>query len=465
MSDSTGSRFLRSTAASYLSLLARAGISFVAKMLMARLIIPEGHGVYEQALRIVTIAAAVRDLGLPYHLMRDERRPYGTVLAFTSLSGLGITLALALGAPAFGFLTPELPPVLRVFALWVLLDGLATVPRAFFERELRVGRVVGPEIWRTAVVAVVSVGLAWFGWGVWSFVVADLAAAALFAAQTWWRARGELPLHYERGILPDLLRQSRLLFSIWVVLQLVTYIDLFIIEVLTDTATVGYYSRAYGISFLVASIVAPRALLPALVQYRQDGPRFRDVFRLSTVLLLASQVVGGYFLFFNAEKVILILAGANWQPAVPLLRVLCFVPFFDVFNKVAGEVLKARNEDRLWLLTAVCNLASLVGFGIFFTRHYGAVGMAAANFLLLGNLLMIWRLGVIFRGALAGLAADLAYVYFMPLPAYLLVAALTEPDSWGRFAGSWVAAAVGAGLLLARFYQPFLRFYRLRREA
>ena len=29
------------------------------------------------------MASAVRDLGLPYQLVRDKRRPYGTVLAIT----------------------------------------------------------------------------------------------------------------------------------------------------------------------------------------------------------------------------------------------------------------------------------------------------------------------------------------------------------------------------------------------
>ena len=55
--------------------------------------------------------------------------------------------------------------MLRVFAVWVLLDGLAVVPRAFFERELTIGNLIAPEIWRGIVIAAVAVGLAWRGWG------------------------------------------------------------------------------------------------------------------------------------------------------------------------------------------------------------------------------------------------------------------------------------------------------------
>ncbi|HBL30628.1 MAG TPA: hypothetical protein DD490_27650, partial [Acidobacteria bacterium] len=81
-------------------------------------------------------------------LVRDERKPYGTVFLWTAGAGLALTLGLAAGAPLFAGLDPGLPAVLRVFALVVLLDGLAVVPKVFFERELEVGRLVLPEVLR-----------------------------------------------------------------------------------------------------------------------------------------------------------------------------------------------------------------------------------------------------------------------------------------------------------------------------
>ena len=89
MDGGTALRFLRSTLASYASLLAKLAVAFAVRLVLARLLLPTTHGLYEYALRIVMVAAAVRDLGLPFHLMRDPRRPYGTVLAFV-LAGPGI---------------------------------------------------------------------------------------------------------------------------------------------------------------------------------------------------------------------------------------------------------------------------------------------------------------------------------------------------------------------------------------
>ena len=456
---STEQRVLRSTLAGYSIQLARLLVGFIAKLVLARLILPEGHGLYEEALRIVTVASAVRDLGLPYHLVRDSRRPYGTVLVSTLVLGLLISIFLIVAAPVFGFLTPDLPAVLQVFAIWVFLDGLAVVPRAFFERELTIGRLIAPEVWRGVVIAVVSVALAWAGWKFWAFVVADLAGALLLAVFSWSRAWGKIPLKADLHLLPDLIRRSSWLFWIWVVLQLVTYLDIYIIQYFGRTETVGLYIRAYMIAFLVATIVYPRALFPTLVEYLEDRPRFLEAFRLSTLQLLGCQVVASYFLLLNAEKVVRVLLGPGWEGAAPLLRVISFIPFFDQFTILGGEMLKARHRDRTWLGVMLLNLVSLVGFGIVFTQRWGAAGMGAANYLLVGNLWMAWEVARVFGPRFRQLLGDLALVYLVPLPFFALAAWLFEAGTWARFAASLAAAALAAAVLVLRYRGPFRAFF------
>ncbi len=456
---STEQRILRSTVAGYAIQLARLLVGFFAKLALARLILPEGHGLYEEALRIVTLASAVRDLGLPFHLVRDSRRPYGTVLVSTLVLGALISILLFVAAPVFGFLTPDLPAVLQVFAVWVFLDGLAVVPKAFFERELTIGQLIGPEVWRGVIIAVVSVGLAWAGWKVWAFVIADLAGALLLAILSWSRAWGKIPLKPDLHLLPDLIRRSSWLFWIWISLQLVTYLDIYIIQIYGQTETVGLYIRAYMIAFLVATIVYPRALFPTLVEYLDDRPRFLEVFRLGTIQLLGCQVVASYFLFFNAEMVVRILLGPGWEGAAPLLKVISFIPFFDQFTILGGEMLKARHRDRTWLVIMLLNLASLVGFGILLTRRWGAAGMGAANYLLVGNLLMAWEVAKELGPRFRQLAADLAVLYLVPLPFYAAAAWLFEAGSWARFGMSLVAAVLAAATLAFKYREPFQVFF------
>jgi O-antigen/teichoic acid export membrane protein len=456
----TEQRVLRSTLASYAIQFARLGINFGVKIALGRLILPEGHGLYELALRVVTVASAVRDLGLPYQLVRDKSRPYGTVLAITAGLGALITLALIALAPLFGRFNADLPFVLRVFAAWVLLDGLAMVPRAFFERELTIGNLVAPEIGRGVVIAAVSLGLAWLGWQHWSLVIADLVGAALLAGYSWAKAWGKIPLKVEPELAFGLVRKSALLCLIWLTLQLVTYIDIYIVDWIRDTETAGLYARSYWVAFVVALIVYPRAFFPTLMAYSEDRPRFVEFFRLGTVQLLGCQVVASYFLFFNAERTLGILLGPNWVVAAPILRAVAFIPFFDQFTQLGGEMLKAEHRDGRWLWIEILNLVSLVGFGILLTLRFGAPGMGAANYLLLGNLAMGWEVARLFGRRFRTLLGDFALLYLVPLPFFALAAWCCPPASWVRFAASLGAAALAAGALAAWYWRPFRSFFK-----
>jgi O-antigen/teichoic acid export membrane protein len=154
-----------------------------------------------------------------------------------------------------------------------------------------------------------------------------------------------------------------------------------------------------------------------------------------------------------------ILLGEGWEAAAPILRVLAFIPFFDQFTILGGEMLKAEHRDRPWLVIELLNLASLVGFGIFLAQRYGAAGMGAANYLLIGNFVMAWEVARVFGPRFRELLADLAQLYLIPLPFFALAAWLAPVASWSRFAASVAAAALAAGLLAARYWKPFRTFF------
>jgi teichuronic acid exporter len=461
---STEKRVVASTLAAYGSQLGRVAIRAVADLALARLILPAGHGLFDLALGIVVVAGIFRDLGLPYQLVRDERQSYGAAFAWIAGASVLLTAALALGAGLFAPLDPGLPAVLRLYALFVLLDGLAVVPKVFFERRLEVGRLVGPEILRGLAFAVVGIALAAQGWGVWALVWGQLAGGALFAALLWRRAWGRIPLHREPGRALELVRRSLLLFAIALLALPVPYVARFVLGAFGGGAyVVGQYGKARDWGFRLQELVLPaiaRVLYPALVEYRGDRMRYLGAYRYGTVSILALETLAAYFLFFNAEVVLLkILIGENWRPAVPLLQILCFVPLTDPYSRLGGELLKVEGEDRAWLAVVGLNLLSLVGFGALLTRALGAPGMAWANYLLLGNLLMAWRVARVCGPLFWRLTGDLLLVYLLPLPLFLAAAWLFPAASWARLAASVAAAAIAGLLLLARFAGPLRRLF------
>ena len=465
----TEQRFLSSTVAAYGSQMGRILIRFATDMILARLILPDEHGVFELALGAVMIGTVVRDAGLSYHLVRDRREPYGPVLAWTVGAGVLVTVALAAGSPLFALLAPELPAVVAALAPFVLLDGLAMVPRVWFERHLRVGRLVVPEIARGATFAAVSIGLATLGADVWSFVAGELAGLAVLATILWVRAWGRIPLAMGGVRIGDLLARSRYLFVIALGAFTLPFAERFVLGPFVTTAVMGQYVKARMWGLRIQTIVLPavqRVFYPTLVAYGDDPDQSFPVYRIGTVTILALEVLAAYFLFLNAEVVLLeiVLGGPEWRGAVPLMKILCFLPLVDPLSRLGGEILKARHEDRPWLVLVVVNMASLLVFGFFLARAHGATGIAIANFLLLGNLIMVWRIVRVYGRRLWRLVGDLALVYGLPALPFAAVVWIFPEPGWPRFFASFPAGAAGAALLALRFYRPFREFFAGRTE-
>jgi len=462
---STERRFLHSLLAASGSQIGRTALRLVADLTLARLILPEGHGLFALAWSTVVIAGFVRDQGLPYELVRDPKGRFGSVLIWEAAAGTVVTLGLVLAAPLFGAMDPELPAVLRVLSLWVLIEGLGVVPRVFFERELAVTRLVGPEIGRGFILAVTSITLATQGAGVWSFVAGELVAALFYMAILWHRAWGHMPIELQLGPIPQLLRQSWLLFVIALLANSTPFVGRYIVGAVDSTYMVGQFEKAFLWALRAQVLMVPalvRAIYPALVKFLDNRSRFVEAFRLATVAILAGEVLVAYFLFFNAEIVLLeILLGHNWQEAVHLLKILCFLPLVDPFNRLGGEMLKAYREDRVWLLIVVLNIVSLTGFGWLLAQRFGTDGMAWAHYLMLGHLVMAWRVHRICGSEFWRLIAELLFIYLLPLPFFLAVASWLPAASWSRFIASIVVVLVVGSVYAVRFHGPFRDFFML----
>jgi len=272
-----------------------------------------------------------------------------------------------------------------------------------------------------------------------------------------------MPIELRLGPSPGLLRQSALLFVIALLANSTPFVGRYIVESVDTTYMVGQFEKAFLWALRAQVLMVPalvRAIYPALVKFIDNRSRFIGAYRLATVAILAGEVLVAYFLFFNAEIVLLkILLGENWQEAVHLLKILCFLPLVDPFSRLGGEMLKAYREDRIWLLIVVVNIVSLVGFGLFLSRRLGTDGMAWAHYLMLGHLLMAWRVYRICGREFWRLLAELLFVYVLPLPFFLAISFLLPAASWSRFAASLVAMAVIGAILAVRFHRPFQDFF------
>ncbi len=461
-------RLLRSSRAATISQVWRFGVTFGTYVVLRRVLPPSDWGIWDWSQGFFfLLLAQVRDLGLPAHVVRDRSRPYGNFLAvelgWGALLALGVAFAGPIISLAYAAPGPTVVGVVRALCLFLILEGLAKVPLIYFEAELLIERALLPEVVRNLCFAGLSIALALHGFGVWSLVIAHVAATGVFAGLLWSRALPEMTLHWVRGGTWRLVRASLPLMVMAFLLLALDWLDVQVLSVrFTDSALIGRYGGVLFLSLLMPRVLElpiRRALYPAFVAVRDQAARFFETYRLATILLMAVQVPFALFLFLNARTLLILLWGPEYAQAAPLLRILCFIPLVQPFARCAEDVILARHEERLLIGASFLSLVSLVSLGLWLTGPLGPAGMAWAKLLPLGVVPITWAIYRIDPAGFRRLAGELVLLYALPVPLFALAAWASAGHPWLRLGLTIAAGLATAGLYLWRWGRSFARFF------
>jgi O-antigen/teichoic acid export membrane protein len=159
------------------------GLSLIGLLVITRSLGPAQYGWLMLALSWVTLVTEVVDLGLPYYLIRYQRKELvlfqGQVLTFmVALSSL-LALGLVLLAPTLAdwLKIPPLVSLVLIMSPAIVLDACGRVPMALLERELRYQNTSVVEIGALIIYYAVAVLLIFLGFGIWGVAYAYLARA------------------------------------------------------------------------------------------------------------------------------------------------------------------------------------------------------------------------------------------------------------------------------------------------
>lgn len=165
-------------------------------LILTRLLVPEAFGLVAAVNTLYFALVMFSDLGVWQSVVKSERgtdpRFLGTAWTVQLLRGgllaaivLLIALALHMAAQAGLFATgtvyadARLPPMVTLFALCALLQGMESMKLAGAQRELQVGHLARLELASQLGAMVVTLALAWATRSVWALLVGTLVGTAL----------------------------------------------------------------------------------------------------------------------------------------------------------------------------------------------------------------------------------------------------------------------------------------------
>ncbi|MCA9293108.1 MAG: oligosaccharide flippase family protein [Phycisphaerales bacterium] len=339
-----------------LATMASRAASFVAQVVLGRLLTQEDFGVYAIAIAVATFLFIVRDAGVRDLLVHrasakgahDDGSMFWIAAIFNLV--LGVIMVLTSGAFAWIYDEARLAPLLIVLAISVPLS----TPGSMYYARLRVDmrfRDAASVVTLSAIVRFSSmIVLALMGFGLYSFAIPWTIVSIVEGILGWWfvrRPMWEGPPHFRKW--PALLREVR-----WLLLARfgdfgIYNGDYLVAGKLLTTAAIGVYFFAFQLvaqTALLLSLNVQTVLLPALARLAHEEQRFAGALRR----VLRTQAVWASFICFGLASVIEplehVLWSGRWAAAVPAMFVLSMAFPMRVTQGVTNAALQARGRFK-----------------------------------------------------------------------------------------------------------------------
>ena len=385
--DELDTKIMRSSAFAIVGFGGTNVLSLVTTIVLARLLTPADFGLVALTVSLLAFTHLVQESGLGAALVvhrGDLKRAAASAALFTPVVGLGLYVVCFAAAPVFAnlFREPELTNVFRVAALILPLRGLAIVPLALLEREMRFGRITTIELAGGIAQTVVAISFAVAGAGVWSLVAGQLATGVVQLVVAWRL----IPLRFsirdgDRKTLRELMRYGRHVGLANVIDYGNASAEGIVVGRVLGAISLGYFSIAKRLASMPVEVlgnILGRGVFAAFARLHDDIDGSRRVW-LANIQRLALVVMPATIgLVVVAEPLVLAILGEKWRPAVVPLQILALNCFVRVFSTTAGEAFQAQNRPKFRVYASTFHLVLIVPLLVLGSRWHGVNGAAAA---------------------------------------------------------------------------------------
>jgi O-antigen/teichoic acid export membrane protein len=360
-------------------------ITFLAGVVLARLLVPDDFGMLLTIQVFTGVAGFVAGGGMGQALIRAKTTSeddYNIVFTLQLIIGTAIYLVFFFLAPWFAkwYDNPLYTTLMRLSALTFIFRPFVNLPGNILHRQMRFKATTGVAITSLLLSSAVSIGLAYTGFGVWSLIwggiTGSIVNALLLGPLAKWRPR--LSTNFRRG--REIARYGMFVTMNDIVYYLRSQTSIFILSRTLGPASVGLYNKGETLArmphgFITGSVYP--ALFRALAAEQDNADKSRYLYFRSIALVAVYATPFYVGLLWLAEPFINVIYGPKWIEAAGPLAILALAWPFWLMGNLSGNVLNARNWLGHELIVQVSTLAYTI-VAVLVGLNYGIDGVAWA---------------------------------------------------------------------------------------
>ncbi len=345
-------------------------VTLIGQVALARLLTKEDFKLVALTYTVTTFATLLQQAGIGQVLIQRHGRfhLWSTSAFWMSLMiGLAAGLATAAAAPAVAtfYNEPALRGLLFAAAITLPLNGLMTVPDAKLRAEMRFRFVAVVGLAGIVGTIGLSVVLAAFKYGAYSFILPPIAVTLARAGVMWWWARPRIRVRLQLRRWKYLVSDSTMLL-VASIAMMATYQGGQIIlgRVYPALAAAGVYYFAWNLSdqslrLLVNNLSG--VLFPALSTMHGDPSRQRMAYLRTTHMLLLIGLPICLWQAVLSGPLIRLVFSTRWQEAIPVMAALCVGMTARLVHGPSESMFLAQRRTAAYMRLTVGYAAAFIG--------------------------------------------------------------------------------------------------------
>lgn len=354
-------------------------VQFIVSIVLARLLTPENFGTVALILVIAKIFQVFVDSGLGNALIQKKDADdldFSSVFWFNVVWCFVLYGLIFVCSPAIArfYKDVSLVPIIRVLCITVIISGLKNVQQAYVSRTLQFRKFFFATLGGTIVSAVVGIGLAYAGFGVWSIVAQKLVNLTIDTLVLWVTVRWRPKFIFSFDRLKGLVSYGWKLLASALMDTVYTNLRQLVIGRLYTSADLAYYNQGVKFPEIISTNIntsIDSVLLPIMSQEQNDSARVKAMTRRAITVstyIMAPIMMG---LAFSADTVVRLVLTDKWIECVPFMRVFCFTFMFYPIHTANLNAIKALGRSDLFLklemakkIVGMILLISTMWFGV-----------------------------------------------------------------------------------------------------
>jgi O-antigen/teichoic acid export membrane protein len=364
-------------------------LNFISTLILARLLVPEQFGLVAYCTIVIQYLDIINTAGLGQALVarRDKFEPAANA-AFVASIFLGlVSFVIAWFSAPFvaGFFRQEgVTDLFRVLCLSLPIGNLGLVPGAVLSRKLEFRKRVISEFGRTLVKGLISVILAFTGWGPWSLVYGQLAGELTGSILAWTLA-GWRP---GRAFDPLVTREV-MIFGFHIILanvaaELRNNVDYVIVGRVLGPALLGIYTMSYRIpELIIGNIngVVASVTFPLLSRAQHDLASLRSVYFGYIRYIALFAYLAAFSLVLVSGPFVESFMSPAWNAMIIPMSLIAVAFAIKATGYVTGVLYKAVGRPDILNRILLSQFPLAIGALIYCSR-WGIIGVAAGQLVL-----------------------------------------------------------------------------------